>query len=212
MPSLEAVVAAIEQAIAAATATAAAAAAAAAVQQRQQQHGHATAFHRTASTSRFRLRSSSLRSSSNDSCCSNWRSGCWSGHSRSSKACAGGLEGGRAGLRVSTGRCQPNRRRQLAPPPKQPTRLLLLCTLAGPAHLAHCEAQLRRTTCTPPPRLCCSIKPLPIRACSTAHLAHCEAQLGGGRPALAQADLKEGARDAGRVLCVGEEAGRSKCV
>ena len=68
-------------------------------------------------------------------------------------------------------------RRRLAPPPKQPTRFLLLCTPAGPAHLAHCEAQL-----------------------------------GGRRPALAQANLKEGACDAGRVLCGGEEAGRSKCV
>ena len=38
--------------------------------------------------SRSRPRSSSLASSSGDSACSNWRSACWCGHRRRSKACA----------------------------------------------------------------------------------------------------------------------------
>ncbi len=137
----------------------------------------------TASTSSVRLRSSSLRSSSKDSCCSNWRSGCWSGHSRSSNACAG-----------QWGECEG----------WQADQECLTPEIAGskerPCYCFIVNCSLGDGSCT---TTSSSAAGQPPAAC----LAHGEAQLGGGGPALAQADLEQGARDAGRVL---RRAGRGE--
>ena len=123
----------------------------------------------TASMSRLRLRSSSLRSSSYDSCCSNWRSGCCSGHRRSSKACGWGKKegGGRKGRQ---------------------SQIPHSC-----AHANNCSGQPLQCSGHKQAAMQPCHSPQPL---SSAHLAHGEAELCGRRPVATQADLEEGSGDA----------------